>query len=301
MENTDAWSLYWQGSHQESCIANNSAEDQSILLDSWRDFALSLKDCSTVLDLATGNGSVPNNLLKFNPLLDITAVDRANINPQKHIEDNFSLKSVEFIPNIDITKLPFKPCIFDAITSQFGLEYSALGLSTSELVRVLKPQGQFLFIMHHQDSEVVAPARSKVKEFDLLFKSDLLASFESFLNGDICLQQLNATGEKILNDATWVKSQAITGQIFSAIDQLIQLKEKGQKTAVLMQTYQVMKTRVFAESSRLEQLISASLSKKEVIALCKILENLGTNTVFQSIDLAGNAGVLGWKIKGSKL
>lgn len=56
MENTDAWSLYWQGSHQESCIANNSAGDQSILLDSWRDFALNLKDCSTVLDLATGNG-----------------------------------------------------------------------------------------------------------------------------------------------------------------------------------------------------------------------------------------------------
>jgi ubiquinone/menaquinone biosynthesis C-methylase UbiE len=244
---------------------------------------------------------VPNNLLKFNLLLDITAVDRANINPQKHIEDNFSLKSVEFIPNIDITKLPFKPCMFDAITSQFGLEYSALGLSTRELVRVLKPKGQFLFIMHHQDSEVVTPARSKVKEFDLLFKSDLLARFESFLNGDICLQELNTAGEKILNDATWVKSQAITGQVFSAIDQLIQLKEQGQDTTVLMQTYQVMKTRVFAESSRLEQLISASLSKKEVIALCKTLGNLGTNTVFQSIDLAGNAGVLGWKITGSKL
>jgi ubiquinone/menaquinone biosynthesis C-methylase UbiE len=301
MENSDAWSLYWQGSHQESCIANNSAKDQSILLDSWRDFALSLKDCSTVLDLATGNGSVPNNLLKFNQSLKITAVDRANINPQKHIEDNFSLKRVEFIPNIDITKLPFKACMFDAITSQFGLEYSALGLSTNELVRVLKPKGQFLFIMHHQDSEVVTPARSKVKEFDLLFKSDLLASFESFLNGDICLQELNTAGEKILNDATWVKSQAITGQVFSAIDQLIQLKEQGQDTTVLMQTYQVMKTRVFAESSRLEQLISASLSKKEVIALCKTLENLGTNTVFQSIDLAGNAGVLGWKITGSKL
>jgi hypothetical protein len=67
-----------------------------------------------------------------------------------------------------------------------------------------------------------------------------------------------------------------------------------------MQTYQVMKTRVFAESSRLEQLIAASLSNKEVIALCQTLENLGTNTVFQSIDLPGNCGVLGWKITGSK-
>jgi len=301
MENTDAWSLYWQSSNQESCIANGSDEDQAILGDFWRDFVSSLENRITVLDLATGNGSVPTNLLKFNKSLQITAVDRANIDPNKYIEKNLLLTNVQFIPNIDITNLPFNDAMFEAITSQFGLEYSRLNLSTTELVRVLKPKGQFMFIMHHEDSEVVVPARIKVKEFDLLFKSDLLSSFESFLNGNFSLQQLNSLGRKILNESAWIKSQAITGQTFKAIDKLIELKEKGQSATVLMKTFQAMQLRVIAERSRLEQLISASLSKKEVIVLCNTLKKLGTKTTFQPIKLLDNSGVLGWKITGSKL
>ncbi len=300
MENTDAWSLYWQGSHLESCITNNRSKDQSILVDSWRDLAMNLEVASTVLDLATGNGSVPNNLLKFNQLLQITAVDRANIDPKSCIEQNSLLNSVKFMPNIDITKLPFKKAMFDAITSQFGLEYSTLSLSTPELVRVLKPKGQFMFIMHHEDSEVVAPARIKVKEFNLLFNSELLANFEAFLKGAISLNALNVEGQKILSDPAWLKSETITGQLFTAIDKLIQMKEKGQSAAELLKIYQTMRNRIIAESSRLQQLVSASLSKNEVIAFCHALEKLGTKATYQSIDLTGNTGVLGWKIIGSK-
>jgi len=301
MKNNDAWSLYWQGGHQESCIANNSAEDQFILSDIWQEFAVSLAHNSTVLDLATGNGSVPNNLLSFNELLQITAVDRADINPQKHIEENSLLLKVLFMPNIDITQLPFNEATFDAITSQFGLEYSALNLSTNELIRVLKPQGHFLFIMHHKDSEVVVPARAKVKEFELLFDSGLLDSFESFLNGDINLEQLNTVGEKILTEHCMIKSEAITGQIFTAIDKLIQLKGQGKDITELMTIYSTMKSRILAEMSRLKQLISVSLSEDDVMALCNSLEELGANVAFKSIDLPQERGVLGWKIIGTKL
>lgn len=301
MKHNDAWSLYWQGGHQESCIANNSTEDQFILSDIWQEFAVSLAHNSAVLDLATGNGSVPHNLLSFNELLQITAVDRADINPQKHIEKNSLLQKVMFMPNIDITHLPFNENTFDAITSQFGLEYSALNLSTSELIRVLKPQGHFLFIMHHKDSEVVVPARAKVQEFELLFDSGILEGFEAFLNGGINLQQLNTLGEKVLAEHTMSKSEAITGQIFAAIDKLIQMKEQGKDIAELIKIYTTMKSRIIAEMSRLKQLISASLSKVDVTALCSSLEGMGVNVVFSTIDLPQERGVLGWKIKGTKL
>ena len=58
MEESEAWSVYWQNNHQESCIAKGNTEDNFILSDIWRCFSLQLSHCSTVLDLATGNGSV---------------------------------------------------------------------------------------------------------------------------------------------------------------------------------------------------------------------------------------------------
>ena len=211
------------------------------------------------------------------------------------------LSTVHFIPDINIQKLPFDDCVFDAVTSQFGLEYSNLSLSTPELVRVLKHKGQFMFVMHHENSEVVIPAKVKIKEFNLLLESGLLENFALFLAGSLTLQQLNAAGEKILNNTDWIKSNAITGQVFLAIDKLIQLKNQNQNLVVIMEAFKDMKTRIDAENSRLNQLILASLSKDKVKKLCTSLEKLDTKVSFKLIQLNDNADVMGWKVMGYKL
>lgn len=301
MNNTDAWSLYWQGSHQESCIANKGFEDQKILSDIWHELALSIDPNCTILDLATGNGSVPNSLLKFSEKFKITGVDYANINPKKYIEKNSLLDLVDFIPNIDITTLPFVDNQFDIITSQFGLEYSMLDISIHEFVRVLKPKGKFFFVMHHTKSEIVAPAHNKIKEFNFLRKSDLLILFEAFLNGTKSLNELDLLGQKIVEDLSVNKSQEVTGQIFNAINKLIELKRQGEDISKLNQYFSDMKLRFYAEQSRLQQLISASLSESEMKALSNTLENIGTIVTFQAIILPDSVDVLGWKVSGMKL
>lgn len=303
MQDTEAWSLYWQNNHQESCITPCNETDSTILSDIWQQFALEQKPNVELLDLATGNGSVARRLISFNKHLKVTAVDQASINPTKYIDDNVLLDNIQFIADVDIEKLPFEQNMFDAVTSQFGLEYSNLSLSIPELLRVLKQTGQFLFIMHHADSEVVGPAKLKVKEFRLIFESNLLCDFELFLSDSLSLQQLNKTGEKLLNNPELIKSNAITGQIFSAVDKLIQLKSqnKNQKPEVLINTLQNMKTRIIAENSRLEQLISSSLTQTEIEALCNSLEILGAKATFKLITLSDNRSVIGWKINGCKL
>lgn len=303
MKDTEAWSLYWQNNHQESCITPYNETDSTILIDIWQQFALEQKPNVELLDLATGNGSVARRLISFNKQLKVTAVDQASIDPTKYIDNNILLDNIKFIADVDIEKLPFEQNMFDAVTSQFGLEYSNLSLSIPELLRVLKRTGQFLFIMHHADSEVVGPAKLKVKEFRLIFESNLLCDFELFLSDGLSLQQLNKTGEALLNNPELIKSNAITGQIFSAIDKLIQLKSqnKNQKPEVLINTLQNMKTRIIAENSRLEQLISSSLTQTEIEALCNSLEIWGAKATFKLITLSDKKSVIGWKIKGCKL
>ena len=301
MKNNDAWSLYWQGSHQESCIANNGLKDQDILTDVWRSFAESITPSSTVLDLATGNGSVPNSLLRFNSTVKITGVDYADIDPKRSVKNNPLLNDVIFVPNVDITILPFDDRQFDYITSQFGLEYSALDLSTHEFARVLKSKGQCLFIMHHKYSEVVTPARTKVAEFKMIEDSGLLASFGRFLNDNLNLDELNSVGEKILADTSSSRSQEVTGQLFAAIEKLIELKENGESSVNLQTYFSSMKQRFSAEYSRLEQLVSVSLSESEVESFCMTLKNLGISATFQTLNLSDDTGVLAWKITGNKL
>ena len=303
MQDTDAWSLYWQNNHQESCITPCNETDSTILIDIWQNFALDLKPNFELLDLATGNGSVARRLISFNKHLKVTAVDQASIDPTKYVDDNILLDNIQFVADVNIEKLPFEQNIFDAVTSQFGLEYSNLSLSIPELVRVLKQAGRFLFIMHHADSEVVGPAKLKVKEFNLIFESNLLHDFELFLSNNLSLEELNKTGEKLLNNPELIKSNAITGQIFSAIDKLIVLKNqnKKQNAEVLLNTLQNMTNRIVAENSRLEQLISSSLTQIEIEALCNSLKNEGAKATFKSITLSDNQSVIGWEIKGYKL
>jgi hypothetical protein len=62
-----------------------------------------------------------------------------------------------------------------------------------------------------------------------------------------------------------------------------------------------MTNRIVAENSRLEQLISSSLTQIEIEALCNSLKNEGAKATFKSITLSDNQSVIGWEIKGYKL
>lgn len=301
MKKNNAWSLYWQGNNQESCIATNESVDGLILSTIWSKFTKKLDSHAKVLDLATGNGSVPIKLLAVNEQLNITGVDYADIAPSKYVSNNTLLVNVEFLPNVDIAQLPFEDCSFDVITSQFGFEYSHMIKASVEFIRVLKPKGKFLFVMHHENSEIVNPARRKLLELELLCQSQgILDKLKLFIDDQIKLDVLETIGQTFFSENKGNMTQEITGNLFSAVNQLINFKEQGYSKQQLLSIHDDVQLRVLAEKSRLEQLVLASLSEANIISFCQNIESSGANIFYNSIAMDDGA-ILAWQVEGCKI
>ncbi|MFT5483901.1 MAG: ubiquinone/menaquinone biosynthesis C-methylase UbiE, partial [Halieaceae bacterium] len=207
----DPWTLYWQSDKLESCIAMASADDAMEIAAYWQAFALQLNDLATVLDLASGNGAVPIVMLAENPGLKFVAVDKAEIEPPKYLSRAKELAAVQFFAGVDICNLPFEDESFDAVTSQFGLEYAPLASASESAARVLKKSGAMRLLMHHVDSEIVRPSAQILREItDLLVAGGVVEKVGLFATHQISLEQLEAVGQQYLQTET-PKTERVSG------------------------------------------------------------------------------------------
>jgi len=163
---TDSWTIYWQADHPDSCIATGAVHDADTISDFWQSFAQSTAAESRVLDLATGNGTVPLALLQGNTSLLVTGVDRADIDPKKYLASSDLLDPVEFTGGIDVCELPFAAGAFDVLSSQFGIEYAPLEKAVPAIATVLRSGGRLQFVLHHAASDIVVATRKKRKEME---------------------------------------------------------------------------------------------------------------------------------------
>jgi SAM-dependent methyltransferase len=173
---TDAgvWNRYWHFDRIASCFDGAGAANyDECVAGGWRSFFRGLPDGARILDLCTGNGAAALIAAEVGrseaKSFAIHAVDRADIDPPayvtRHAED---LAAIRFLPATPVEALPFADASFDAAISQYGIEYSDLGRSLPEAVRVLAPGGRLRLVVHAADGEVAAGARTIIAEADLL-------------------------------------------------------------------------------------------------------------------------------------
>lgn len=169
-----AWDRYWHFDRIASCCdeAGKTNYDASIA-DGWRAFFASLDKSARILDLCTGNGAV--TLLALDVSAEqgkdfaITGVDRAAIDPpQFAITRSDRLKQIAFHGHVDAEQLPFADGSFDAVTSQYGIEYSDLRRSLPEAVRVLAAGGSIRLCVHAAEGTVAEATRAQLADADFV-------------------------------------------------------------------------------------------------------------------------------------
>lgn len=296
------WTLYWQADNLDSCIASQYPEDIDSIKAFWRLLSERISADAKVLDLASGNGAVPSILLQASKALKVTAVDLADIEPSNYVSQAPELKKVSFHPGIDICDLPFPASSFDAVTSQFGIEYAALQHAVPSATRVLRTGGQLQLLMHHISSDVVEPAGKKRQEIDqLLAPGGVVECACAYTAGAVTSEQLEEIGQQYLQSAEH-KTQAISGQIFAGVNQIMELQATNPAAAGALA--QTMQLRLRAENSRLQQLQAAAQSSAQIEQLCASLRdadiqiNLCEELIINSRD-RGDA-LLGWQLIGTK-
>lgn len=309
MDETKAWDLYWETGALESCVTQSDALVQGALESFWREFSEGLNSQAKVLDLATGNGSVINNLLKFNANMHVTGVDRAQIKPDPNLL-MAKKEQVSLVSNTDIKKMSFTDGSFQLVTSQFGIEYAltreAKGVDDviAESSRILEKHGKAQFLIHHNQSSLVKSNRTKLDELRLILKEDGLAShLYQFAQGKSNVGNLERAGKAHL-DSPQQKSEAISGQLFNAIAYFIRCYQSEQNTNELKKTIEETLMRVQAECSRLDQLCQSALSEEDFVRFCKAFQSLGFDIIksgeFTVINSDNTYDLLAWQFIGQK-
>jgi SAM-dependent methyltransferase len=164
------WNLYWHFDRIASCFDGAGATNyEPCIADGWRAFFADLPADARILDLCTGNGAAALIAAENNRAGEIVAVDGADIDPPAFVTRHAELyAAIHFRGGVEVEALPLPAGHFDAVISQYGIEYSDLSRSLPEAVRVLAPAGRIRFVVHAADGIVAAGARAVIADADLL-------------------------------------------------------------------------------------------------------------------------------------
>ncbi|MFN7926110.1 MAG: class I SAM-dependent methyltransferase [Bryobacteraceae bacterium] len=120
-----------------------------------------------VLDIGAGTGRSAIMVLEARPRATLVALDQfghsfeqhfgPSPDPQKRLRDNLAAVGLDqraSIVSADMRKLPFEPASFDAIVSAYAVDHlgrDGAAQALGEAARVVKPGGEFLLILVHND------------------------------------------------------------------------------------------------------------------------------------------------------
>ncbi len=176
----DRWADYWarprSGPQSGGCLPNAAGEVGPALERLWRDFAGNLPAKARLLDLATGDGAVLGMIQAARRDLILLGVDSAPALPPPP-------PGTRLQTGVAMEALPFADAAFDAVTSQFGIEYGDVARIAAEAARVLKRGGLLRAAIHHAGGAIVghnlgrrAALRWAVLESGLLDRARKLAA-----------------------------------------------------------------------------------------------------------------------------
>ncbi|QNA88175.1 class I SAM-dependent methyltransferase [Massilia sp. Dwa41.01b] len=139
------WSRYWSHGVAHSCGGSYGNRYDGALAHFWRSHFDSMSPGARMLDIATGNGAVPQLMLDSAPAtVACDAIDLALPEPAwlADLAPN-RRRQVRFHGQQAAESLPFADASFDLVTSQYGLEYTDLARSVPEVLRVLRPGARY--------------------------------------------------------------------------------------------------------------------------------------------------------------
>lgn len=312
------WDRYWRCDRIASCFDGAGAHNyDDRIAGGWRAFFQSLPQGARVLDLCTGNGAAALIAAEVGRTgardFEILAVDRADIDPPafvtRHVED---YAAIRFLGKTSVEALPLADRCFDAVISQYGIEYADRDFAIAEAVRVLAPGGRIRFVVHAADGVVAAGARGMIADADLLLDTiDLPGAARNCFERVSSAERDAHPNEEARHRAdesfaTFQTALEHTARHIPHASDRVMVKNSG---AVLLDTFQrrtrlsldqllakagEVEAEISAHRGRLQALVEAAVNAKAAEGLADRLSALGG--VAASRPLAHQGGLIGYVV-----
>ena len=312
MPEPSIWNDYWHFDRLSSFDDEGQVNYREEVAAGWRAFFDSLPQGASILDLCTGNGAVAVMAAEASRRggknFRIVAVDSADINPCLYVKSHRDeLAKIEFCPATPTEKLPWRDGCFEAVVSQFGIEYSDLSQSIPELARVVAPAGKARLFLHAAEGAVVQRSELAIKEIDfLLHKADLagkaqrclraVAEIERKMDRSAGAQRAASASRDIFQEALQETSQRIgtasdPGVLRNSGKMLDDLyRRRGQyDLAQLIGIAEGIRTEWRHHRGRLAAQIEAAVTRAQRSDLADMLRRSGAAMVRESDQMASGA------------
>lgn len=170
-----AWSRYWSQGALHSLGGSLPDDYRGNIQAFWNSQFHELHADQRVLDIGTGNGSLPALLWQRRAaaMPRVDAIDLAEIAPVWITTSPPACQhAIHFHSGVAVESLPFGDRTFDLVISQYGFEYADHAVSAREVTRVLKPGAKLALLMHHAQSRLTNVAEEEYRHVDWLLQAD---------------------------------------------------------------------------------------------------------------------------------
>jgi len=307
MDKRAAWDRFWSydrlSSFGTGIGAGNYGEP---IAAGWRAFFASLPAGARVLDIATGNGAIAVMAVEAGDGLRVTGADLAKVKPAAFVsKGKDELRKIRFLGGTPAEQLPFDDARFDAVTSQYGIEYSDLERSVAEAVRVLAPGGRLRFACHAAEGSVAADTERAISEADfLLDEVDLVGKAAACFSAILDVERGRAGGpfaqaaaqakyaafrdalKAVAERARTATDAAMLASIHQSLTDLFQQRQLQEETA-LAAKIDDLRSEILAHRERERALLAAARTVEQMAALAERLKALGLIDVLVDEQHAG--------------
>ncbi len=315
------WSVFWRSDQLQSCTAEAGQDTADSVAATWRVFFDTLPEAAHILDLATGNGVLAAQAADVSQSgakrFEIHGVDAADIDPARFVPSVASkLDKVEFHPQTRLEHLPFMDREFDAVVSQYGIEYSDRSRSLAESIRVLKPGGQYRFLVHAADSVLAKRCALQHRQARTMLESGLFPAQERMLRHILVAENGNAPAEmaaaqqsigevgtlvaKLDADFAADEDRSLVDRVLAAVRGLPELR-KHNDPGTLLDMADNVRTLLDAQSRRLNAMREAALSERQAHEMLAELKDLsGGDVQIEAATSGESEHRIGFWIAGEK-
>ncbi len=287
-DTSHAWTRYWDTAPKEfsGCLPGAPAVVTDFMAEIWIEFFTGLPQQTRLLDLGTGGGAVLLLAHSRRSDLFLTGVDYAHSLPDLG-------NSIIMIPQTNLTGLPFAEKSFDAITSQFALEYAPRTEAVNELKRVLTDDGQYLLFCHHAESVILEHNTTRLAAIqDILAGKGLINSALKIIRNRKLLdpKSRKRLGRLLQTLHTRHPEQPIVTEVSGDIARKMTDPDNLKQLLSLQQNLKM-------EGQRISALKSSALTRFQAESLAQQLSDTGGPAPqLEEICLPGTSTPLAWKI-----
>lgn len=315
------WSVFWQSDQLQSCMPANEADSSDQLFSTWRTFFGALPARARILDLGTGNGSVATQAIAVSQeksmQFSIHGVDLAEIDPSRFVTSAANLlQEIRFYPQTPMENLPFADNHFDAVVSQYALEYSQTDKSLTEAIRVLRAAGRFRFLLHADDGVLKSRCALQRRQAETILGSPLFARVGYALEKIVAAEQqqtpqtLASAEESItaLKDAfdelerefSADENRSMIDNLFAAVRRLPSLRKSYDLKTLLVMANDI-KELLMAQAKRLQAMEHAAIDEDSATEMGERLRDIGAAKVKLERATASEGEIcIGYWLHGEK-